>query len=74
MWSSYEQAEFKFLLEGRTRICCKILGGFVVRGEMLIEHRDSWFSTKSILVEYGIYILLGKATKNKYNSIFFKIY
>ena len=37
-----------FLLKGRTRICCKRLGRLVARGEMLIEHRDSWFSTKLI--------------------------
>lgn len=50
--SNYEQAEGKtFLLKGRTRICCKRLGRFVVSGEMPIEHSDSWFSTKSIEVE-----------------------
>ena len=36
---------------GWTRKCCKILRWFVIRGERLIKFSDSWFSTKSILVE-----------------------
>ena len=36
------------LSEGRTRVCGKILGCFVVRGERPIKLRDSWFSAKSI--------------------------
>jgi len=39
------------LSEDRTRVCGKILGRFVIRGERPIKLRDSWFSAKSILVE-----------------------
>jgi len=28
-------------LEGRTRVCCNILGGLVIRGERLIKLADS---------------------------------
>ena len=38
-------------LEDRTRRCCKILGGLVVRSERLIKLGVSWFSAKSIEVE-----------------------
>jgi len=36
------------LLEGRTRVCRKILSGLVNRGEMPIEFTYSWFSMKVI--------------------------
>jgi len=36
------------LSEDRTRVCGKILGWSVVRGERPIKLRDSWFSAKSI--------------------------
>jgi hypothetical protein len=45
-WSIHDQAERK--REGWTRVCCKILGWIVDRGERLIKFRDSWFSAKSI--------------------------
>jgi len=50
--SNYEQAE-GFNLEGRTRECCKILRGLVIRGERPIKISDSWFSAKIILVVRG---------------------
>ena len=36
--------------EGRTRGCCKTLGGAVARGDKPIKLGDSWFSAKRILV------------------------
>jgi len=36
------------LLEGRTRVCRKILSGLVNSGEMPIEFIYSWFSVKVI--------------------------
>jgi len=39
---------WKELLEDRTRVCCKILRRFTIRGEMPIEHEYSWFSAKVI--------------------------
>jgi len=38
--------------EDRTCECCKILGRPVIRGERLIKLSDSWFSAKSIDVEW----------------------
>jgi len=32
-----------------------MLGGFLIRGERPIKLNDSWFSTKSILVEHVKY-------------------
>jgi hypothetical protein len=42
--SNYEQVNEM----DRTRECCKILRGFVIRGERLIKISDSWFSAKII--------------------------
>ena len=36
------------VLEGRTRVRCKGLGGAAASGEMPSERRDSWFSPKSL--------------------------
>jgi len=47
--SNYEQVE-SVVLEDRTRECCKILRGLVIRGERPIKASDSWFSAKIILV------------------------
>jgi len=43
-WSNHVQIK----LIDRTRICCKILRGGMVRGERLIKFRNSWFSAKII--------------------------
>ena len=43
-WSNHVQIK----LIDRTRICCKILRGDMVRGERLIKFRNSWFSAKII--------------------------
>jgi len=37
------------------------LGGFVVRGERLIKHGNSWFSAKFIEVKRYIIIMKGRA-------------
>lgn len=51
-WSNYYQIEVPISgMNDRTRVCCKILGWIVVRGERLIKFGDIWFSAKSILVE-----------------------
>jgi len=52
MRSMYEQREAarRRPVEVRTRDCCKNLGRLVHRGEMPIEHGDSWFSAKAIKV------------------------
>jgi len=42
-------------------VCGKIQGRFVNRGERLIKFRDSWFSMKSIEVEYFILIFRSRA-------------
>jgi len=42
-------------------VCGKIQGGFVNRGERLIKFRDSWFSVKSIEVEYSMFIFRSRA-------------
>lgn len=47
-WSNREQAELLCRLEGRTRVCCNILGWFAIRGESPIKLEDSWFSAKSM--------------------------
>jgi len=46
-WANHEQA-----IIGWTNVCCKIFGWFVIRGERLIKLGDSWFSAKSIEVEF----------------------
>jgi len=47
--------------EDRTLVCGKIQGSFVNRGERLIKSRDSWFSMKSIEVEYYVFIFGSRA-------------
>ncbi len=47
-WSNCEQAELLYRLEGRTRVCCNILGWVAIRGESPIKLEDSWFSAKSM--------------------------
>jgi len=49
-WSSHGQVEAILvgLTEDWTRVCGKILGWAVTRGERLIKLGDSWFSAKSI--------------------------
>lgn len=49
-------------LEGRTCVCCKILGRGLARGERLIKFGYSWFSTKFILVKHFFIIRLVKYT------------
>jgi hypothetical protein len=39
-------------ISGRTRCCCKSMGGAVGRSEKLTEPGDSWFSAKSMAVEH----------------------
>jgi len=45
----------KMNLEDRTSVCCNRLRKFMIRGERLIKHSYSWFSMKSILVDYEIF-------------------
>lgn len=46
-WSNQKQA-----IEGRTDICRKIFGWFLVRGERLTKRGYLWFSAKSMYVKY----------------------
>jgi len=49
-------------LEGWIYVCCKILKWLVISGERPIKLSNSWFSAKSILVEYLIvFYFLGRA-------------
>jgi hypothetical protein len=45
--ANYEQTWFS---HGRTSDCFNSLGGLIVRGEMPIKFRDSWFPVKPIWV------------------------
>ena len=56
----------KRLSEDRTRVCGKILGWFVIRGERPIKLRDSWFSAKSILVERLETLFRGRALNKRW--------
>jgi len=58
-------------LEDWTRECCKILGWIVIRGERLIKLRDSWFSTKSIEVEWSFFSFKGKVILIKNLNVFY---
>jgi|GEM_PF-6888832 len=45
--------------EDCTGVCRKMLGEFMIRGERLIKHGNSWFFAKSIEVErFLIYVVL----------------
>jgi len=56
-WSNYEQV--RILKIDWTRVCGKILRGFIIRGERLIKLSYSWFFVKSILVECWKICLVG---------------
>lgn len=50
-----------------TRTCGNMLRWFVIRGERPIKLRDSWFSTKFILVKLKLIVnQMGRATISNY--------
>ncbi len=57
-------------MEDCTRTCGNMLGWFVIRGERPIKLRDSWFSTKFILVKLKFNVnQIGRATISDYKKL-----